>query len=451
MSLNTCKLSGVNLTKPVIDRVNGYVYQKDEIEKHIIKTGQCPVTGKEMQLEDLIEIKQNDDLSIKNNLQTSENIPSILKKINCEWENIMIYNFHLKKELEDLKKESSHLLYQHEASNLVISRLLKEKDEYMNKLNYFKAQIKELNFNEKKELEEDNEFNYMGITEELASKIMDTGMNLAKSRKGRKLPDEFFDKEKLSKFKLIANFTSENTKNTSKANFTCLDVHPINNSLFLSANLNAEIFLNYFNIEEERISESFAMEKINSKKINFSKFKKNEEKISFISASADNTASVFMQNSTNFNNVKLNKNLNSKTLQNLKIEEVYKITNHTSSIIGGDFHTIDDYCLVGSKDGYWSYHNYMKGVCLTKQTGESKKEANCLEMHPDGNYFFLIISIIFLFLIFIFFYKYNNKLLNFIINNILKINSFRQHFCLRRNRRIDTNVGYLSTSKYKYY
>jgi len=384
MSLNVCKLSGVNLTKPVIDRVSGYAYQKDEIEKHIIKTGQCPVTGREMQLEDLIEIKQNEDLSIKTNIHTSENIPSILKKINNEWDNLMIYNFHLRKELEDLKKESSHLLYQHESANLVICRLLKEKEEYLNKLNYFKTQIKDLNYNTQKEFEEEIEFNYMGITEELTNKIMDTGMALAKSRKGRKLPESFCDKEKVRKFKTTANFTNEGIKNASKSAYNCLDIHPLNNSLFLSANMNAEIFLNFYNVEEEKIYDSFAIEKINSKKINLLKFKKDESKIAFISASADNTASVFIQNSNNYNYLNLLTNLNSTNLKNLKIEEIYKVTNHTNSIIGVDFHTLNDYCLVGSKDGYWSFHNFIKGVCLTKQAGESKKEINCFEMHPDG-------------------------------------------------------------------
>lgn len=385
MSLTTCKLTGVNLTKPVIDRVNGYVYQKDEIEKHIIKTGQCPVTGREMQLEDLVEIKQNEDLALKTSVHTSENIPSIINRINNEWENIAIYNFHLKKEFEDLKKESSHLLYQHEAANLVICRLLKEKEEYLAKLNYFKSQVKELNSNIQKEYEEQSEFDYMGITEDLTTKIMETGMNLAKSRKNRKLPENFFEKEKISKFKVIANHTNEATKSTTtKAAYTAFDVHPKNNSLFISANLNAEISLNYFNQEDERINESIYVEKINSKKINSVKFKKDETQIAFISASSDNTASVLNQNQQNFNNINLEENLSAKNIKGLRFEEIYRITNHTSNIIGADFHTLSDYCLIGSKDGSWSYHNYRKSVCLTKQSSESQKEVNCLEMHPDG-------------------------------------------------------------------
>jgi pre-mRNA-processing factor 19 len=386
MSITTCKLTGVNLTKPVIDCVKGYVYQKEEIEKHIIKTGQCPVTGREMQLEDLVEIKPNKDLSLKTSLHTSENVPVILQKINNEWENMMIYNFQLKKELEDLNKESSNMLYQHEASNLVICRLLKEKEEYLSKLNYIKSQVKELNYSTKKEYEEESEFNYMGLTEDLTAKIMETGMALAKARKNRKLPANFCEKEKITKFKATANYLKEAQKSFAKAAYTCFDVHTVNSGLFISANLNAEISLNYFNKEEEKISDSLVIEKVNSKKINLVKFKKDESLISFISASADNTASVFAQTAANFNTLNI-ENLNSRNLKGLKIEEVYRITNHTNSVIGAEFHTLKDYCLVGSKDGFWSFHNYRKGICLTKQSGESKKEVNSLEMHPDGNIF----------------------------------------------------------------
>ena len=78
MNLNTCNLSGVNLTRPVIDKINGY--QKEEIEKHILKTGQCPITGREMKIEDLVEIKCHEEISLLQNQNYSENIPNIFKK-----------------------------------------------------------------------------------------------------------------------------------------------------------------------------------------------------------------------------------------------------------------------------------------------------------------------------------------------------------------------------------
>lgn len=387
MSLNTCKLSGVNLTRPVIDKINGYIYQKEEIEKHIIKTGQCPITGREMQTEDLLEIKRNEDISLKQNLNTSENIPNILKKINSEWENIMIYNFHLKKELEELKKESSHLLYQHEAANLVICRLLKEKEEFQNKLNLFRNQVKEINYQEQKDFETGEEFNYMGIYDELIGKVNENALILAKARKNRSLPDGFVTREKLAKFRAATNYTNENSKNPT--GYTCIDIHPYYDNLILTGNLNAETTLNLYDSAQEKFSGNFTCEKINTKKINFLKFYKDNSKLSYISTSNDNTASFFSEApNSNFELNSLSEK-NSKNFKNLKFSEVYRVTNHNSPIIGADFHPLKEYCLIGSKDNSWSFHNLFKGICLTKQTSENKTELNCLEFHPDGkNIFF---------------------------------------------------------------
>jgi pre-mRNA-processing factor 19 len=388
MSINTCKLSGVFLTKPVIDKVNGYVYQKEEIERHLLKTSQCPITGREMQIEDLFEMKQNEDISLKTEFDSSQKVPVILKRISSEWENIQIYNFHLRKELEDIKKESSHLLYQHESANLVISRLLKEKDEYLNKLNYFKNQIREVNYNANKEIEDEKEFNYMGITEEFSSKISENSSLLAKSRKNKVIPKGFCDEKIIKKFKISANFNvNENEKNNKNINlgFSGIDVHQKNQNLIITSNNNADICINYFNSEEEKFTNFQKVEKVNTKKINFVKFKNTNENLSFISGSNDNTASFFSAQNQDEEFSPLN--LNEKNMKNLKIREMYKISNHTSAIVGGDFHPLGDYCLFASKDGYWSLHNLYKGICITKQISENRKEINSFAMHPDGGIF----------------------------------------------------------------
>lgn len=407
MSINTCKLSGVQITKPVIDKVNGYIYQKDEIEKHLLKTSQCPITGREMQVEDLHQITQNNDLPLKSEFNPSQKVPSILKRINTEWENIQIYNFHLKKELEDIKKESSHLLYQHESANLVISRLLKEKDEYLNKLNYFKNKIREVNYNANKEIEEESEFDYMGITEDLAGRIAENSTILAKGRKNKTLPKNFVEEKNLRNFKISANFDSgkfeqsgnnnindkEKNKKTNKSKalnnnqmgFSGIDINPQNNNLIITCNNNADIAINYYNQNEEKFEDFIKVDKVNTKKTNFVKFSNennNNTPISFISGSNDNSASFFSAK----NNIK-SSDISQQNFQNLKFKEIYKITNHTSPLIAGEFHPLNNYALFASKDGFWSMHNLTKGICITKQISENKKEINSFSMHPDGGIF----------------------------------------------------------------
>ena len=45
MSVTTCALSGESLVNPVVSVKSGHVFERALIEKHLNNTGQCPVTG----------------------------------------------------------------------------------------------------------------------------------------------------------------------------------------------------------------------------------------------------------------------------------------------------------------------------------------------------------------------------------------------------------------------
>ena len=57
MSITTCALSGKPLEEPVISTKTGHVFEKRVIEKHIDNTGQCPITGTDLEKKDLMSIK----------------------------------------------------------------------------------------------------------------------------------------------------------------------------------------------------------------------------------------------------------------------------------------------------------------------------------------------------------------------------------------------------------
>ena len=45
MSVTTCALSGESLVNPVVSIKSGHVFERALIEKHLNNTGQCPITG----------------------------------------------------------------------------------------------------------------------------------------------------------------------------------------------------------------------------------------------------------------------------------------------------------------------------------------------------------------------------------------------------------------------
>jgi pre-mRNA-processing factor 19 len=57
MSVTTCALSGNPLEDPVVSTKTGHVFERRVIEKHIENTGQCPITGVDLEKKDLLPLK----------------------------------------------------------------------------------------------------------------------------------------------------------------------------------------------------------------------------------------------------------------------------------------------------------------------------------------------------------------------------------------------------------
>ena len=84
MSFTHCALSGVLLSHPVVSKKSGYVFEKSTIEKHIEAVGQCPITGVELKLEDLVEI--NLDKVTKPRPINTTSIPGLISLLQTEWD-----------------------------------------------------------------------------------------------------------------------------------------------------------------------------------------------------------------------------------------------------------------------------------------------------------------------------------------------------------------------------
>ena len=57
MSVTSWALSGEPLKEAVVSTKTGHVFERSVIEKHIQQTGQCPITGVDLELKDLLPLK----------------------------------------------------------------------------------------------------------------------------------------------------------------------------------------------------------------------------------------------------------------------------------------------------------------------------------------------------------------------------------------------------------
>lgn len=105
----------------------GHVFEKRLIEKYIEENGKDPVTGEELDLEDLLPIKSARIVQPRPPTLTS--IPALLATFQNEWDTLALETFNLKEQLARTREELATALYQHDASIRVIARLTKERDE----------------------------------------------------------------------------------------------------------------------------------------------------------------------------------------------------------------------------------------------------------------------------------------------------------------------------------
>jgi len=360
MSINTCAMTGKILEFPLISSKTGLVFEKESILSHIEKTGQCPITGQEITKDDLVEVKISDNLEIKPRPDFG-NIPDILNRVQSEWDTIILENFQTKKLLKEIKEEVSHNLYLHQSANLVICRLIKERDEALKDLNMFKSQIEELKNEEEMENQKEEEFENMGVYQGLVDQINDLFSQLSSSRKKRVISKELATTDKIKSYSVKGSYPLHST---TKPGVTCLDIHPELDDLIITGGMDGKGVL----FDSKKESTIFSVDKVHSKKINNARFYPNKDTVGFMLSGADNMATFWLQDDSNNN-----------------FNENYRVVQHKNSITSASFHPLGDYCLISSRDHSWSFHNLFKGVCLTKQQSSTDKEISRCEFHPDGN------------------------------------------------------------------
>lgn len=105
----------------------GNVFERRLVEAYISENGKDPVTGEEMTVEDLIDVKTS--RVVRPRPPTFTSIPSLLSVFQNEWDALALESYNVREQLSQTRQELATALYQHDAAVRVIARLTKERDE----------------------------------------------------------------------------------------------------------------------------------------------------------------------------------------------------------------------------------------------------------------------------------------------------------------------------------
>jgi len=349
-----CSLSGETPQEPVVSKKSGHVFEKRLITKWLetsSNNGLCPVTHEPLSQDDLIELKVNKVVKPRPTRATS--IPGLLQIFQNEWDALMLETYSLKQQLESVRQELSHSLYQHDAACRVIARLVKERDEARNALNSFSAHSAQ-HANNQHGGSEQMEVEESALPEDVKQKITTVSKESSAERKKRTVPTSLATADDLKSFQ---NISSNSYHDAKEAGVVCVDLHPTDHKLAVTGGNDGKVLVS--NRQTKKVAHSL---KEHEGRVNDVHFHSREPLV--FSASADNTAKIW----------NMNEDGSSHTL-----------SNHKDNVCSITVHSTGDYVATASADKTWAFHDIQTGKLLN--TSHCASAFNVARFHPDGALF----------------------------------------------------------------
>ncbi|VEN49583.1 unnamed protein product, partial [Callosobruchus maculatus] len=336
-----CAISNEVPEHPVVSPSSGAIFEKRIIEKYIQENGVDPISGKELTVDDLIEIKTPPVVKPKPPSATS--IPATLKLLQDEWDAVMLYSFTQRQQLQTARQELSHALYQHDAACRVIARLNKEVTAAREALATLKPQAGITTVPQPAVAAEaagvaNQPTEQAGMSADVIQKLQEKATVLTQERKkrGRTIPEELTTQEQLRQFRTIASLIGLHS--ASIPGILALDVHVTDTSKVLTGgnDKNATVF----NKDNEQV---IAILKGHTKKVTKVIYHSDENIV--LTASPDTTIRIW----------------DVPTAQTQLI-----LRAHDAPVTGLSLHPTGDYVLSCSEDRHWAFSDLRSGRLLTK-------------------------------------------------------------------------------------
>lgn len=298
-------------------------------------------------MDDLVPIKANKVVKPRPVQATS--IPGMLALFQNEWDALMLETFTMKQQLDTVRQELSHSLYQHDAACRVIARLTKERDAARHALANAQADISSTAA-AAGQMDTDD----AGIPAAIIEKMSVVSKGLSKGRKKRQAAPTQATAEQIAGY---TEKSSSNVHGTSKPGVLCLDISKKDSSLAATGGVDGSAVVT--NRNSGQIAATLSG---HSKKVTDVLFHPSEDVI--FTASADKTARVWSLNGGEYS-----------TALQLKC--------HSAEVSSATLHATGDYLVTASLDTTWAFWDIHTGSMLMQKPASSSGYS-AAQFHPDG-------------------------------------------------------------------
>lgn len=355
-----CAISGELADVPVVSPASGEVFEKRLIVKYIQENGTDPVSGKELSIDQLVDIKFDQSTRSLHRPLATASLPALLKMLQDEWDACMLSNFTLQHELKTAREELTHALYQNDAACRVINRLSSELTsarQIIATLPHGRRIEENDNVTDVEmvqEVQQPQPEAFPGVSEELVKFFTEKSNMFSSARKsrGKALPEGLASPEAIKEYRELS--CHDALHSTSVPGITCMDMQK---NLILTGGMDKNLVL--FNTETETIEGIF---KGHVKKISAVILHPNKDSI--ISSSFDTQIRIWKKGEANARKV---------------------IGIHDRAVTDISLHPTGEYFLSTSDDAYWSLVDlHAERPIIKVKSGEEDVGICCSQFHPDG-------------------------------------------------------------------
>jgi pre-mRNA-processing factor 19 len=339
--------------EPVVSKKSGHIFEKRTIRKYIQDSGHCPVTGNDLALSDLVDVKANS--TVKPKAAETSSLTGIISMFQNEWDAHVLEMHLLRKELDSTRTELSHTLYQHDAACRVIAKLLKDQEALKAELAEAKkrpAHAPPAAAAASAAMDVDSG---PGISDAIKAKMDAKSGELSKGRKKREVSAG------LAKEEAVKGYASKVIPaHGAKDSSMCLDVHP-NKPLVVSGSKSGTLEILNTDQAKSVCKPGSGKNAGHTKAVNRVLFHASQDIV--VSASE---------------NVRL---WNSATGAPIKI-----LTAHTCEVTGITLHATGDYLVAAAVDRTWAFYDLETGTAcqIVSDGGGAIGAYSGAQFHPDG-------------------------------------------------------------------